>query len=110
MRRGVIAVIVLAAVARLAQAEDGSEPVPIPGGTQGFHAFAPGPRRLGLMGLNVEPGTITNFQGDVALAYLIGTATAGDGHAFSLQTDMRLMRGEFVSADGVHRQGVFGFV
>ena len=51
----------------------------------------------------MEPSAITNFHGDVALAYVFGRATDGNGHAYDLKTDMRVFRGEYVSVDGVHR-------
>jgi len=90
------------------RAQDGSEPLPIPGGR--FHFFVPGPLRLGLSGLQVEASTITNFQGDVALAYLRGTARSAAGEDFTLAADMRVFRGDYLAADGVSRRGVFGFV
>jgi hypothetical protein len=89
------------------RAQTGAEPVPIPGG---FHFFAPGPTRLGYRGLQVEASTITNFQGDVALAYLTGTARSADGRDFALGADMRVFSGDYVAADGISRRGVFGFV
>ena len=102
-RRVLVLVLLLASAAVHAQ-----EPLPIPGGR--FHFFAPGPKRLGLSGLNVEASTITNFQGDVALAYLRGAARSGAGQDFLLTADMRVFRGDWVAADGISRRGVFGFV
>ena len=109
MRRALAtALLLLAAVLPLrVRAQDASEPLPIPGG---FHFFAPGPPRLGYRGLNVEASTITNFSGDVALAYLVGRARSADGESFLLGADMRVFRGEYVAADGVTRRGAFGFV
>jgi hypothetical protein len=109
MRRGLFPALLLVIVTLPceARAQDGSEPVPIPGG---FHFFAPGPPRLGFRGLDVEPSTITNFQGDVALAYLTGSARSADGKDFRLGADMRVFSGEYVAADGISRRGVFGFV
>jgi hypothetical protein len=91
-------------------------PVPIPGGFVPFpsapliHVFAPGPVDLGLMGENVEPGTITNFDGFSALAYVGGTATDADGNAYTMQTDMRVFSGTYVSADGSVLHGTFAFI
>jgi hypothetical protein len=108
MRRALAAaLLLLAAAVPAARAQDGSEPVPIPGG---FHFFAPGPPLLGYRGLDVEASTITNFQGDVALAYLVGRARSAAGENFLLGADMRVFRGEYVAADGVTRRGAFGFV
>lgn len=79
--------------------------VPIPG-----QAFAPGPRGLGLMGLHVEPSTISNFRGVTALAYLAGKATDGTGHRYRMANDMRVFQGDYVAADGSPRQGTFAFI
>ena len=109
MRRALATTLLLlaAALPRHVRAQDASEPLPIPGG---FHFFAPGPPRLGYRGLNVEASTITNFQGDVALAYLRGRARSAAGQDFVLGADMRVFSGDYVAADGISRRGVFGFV
>ena len=64
-------------------------PKPIPGGLQipggpFIHVFLPGPSSVTLpfsgsqlMGLNVEPSTITDFSGTTAVAMLVGSATGG---------------------------------
>jgi hypothetical protein len=91
-------------------------PVPIPGGFVPFpgapfiHVLAPGPIDLGLMGENVEPNTITNFQGFSALAYIAGTATDADGNTYSMLNDMRVFQGTYVSADGSVLSGTFAFI
>ncbi len=100
-------VIVLALLPGVVRAQAGSDPVPIPGGLGGSHVFAPGPAFQGLV---VEPNTITNFEGDVALAYVYGKAHDGVGHAYDVRTDMRVFRGAYVAADGIRREGAFGFV
>ena len=87
-------------------------PEPIPGGADlsGFglvppydfiHVFAPGPVGIvlpftgnPLQGLNVEPGTITDFHGATALAYHIGEASGSDGHTYNLETHMVAMEGQ----------------
>jgi hypothetical protein len=108
MLRTLAALLLVATVLPLrARAQDASEPLPIPGG---FHFFAPGPPRLGYRGLNVEASTITNFSGDVALAYLVGRARSAAGKDFALGADMRVFHGDYVAADGVTRRGAFGFV
>jgi len=84
-----------------------AEPVPIPGGA---HIFAPGPRSLGLMGLHVEPSSISDFQGVVALAYLSGSATDGDSHRYDLAVDLRIMSGDYLAADGSAQTGTFAFI
>ena len=84
-----------------------AEPVPIPGGT---HIFSPGPRSQGLMGLQVEPSSISDFQGTVALAYLSGTATDGGGQHYDLVVDLRIMSGNYVAMDGSAQTGAFAFI
>ena len=107
MPRRALALLLLV-LASGVRAQDAGEPLPIPGGR--FHFFAPGPRLLGLSGLHFEASTITNFQGDLALAYLRGTARSAAGQNFTLAADMRVFSGEYVAADGISRRGVFGFV
>lgn len=103
MIRLVLAVLVVAATA---QAFDGAMPVP-PGGP---HIFAPGPRGLGLQGPQANPSSVGNFDGTVALAYLKGRATGGDGHRFLMLNDMRVMTGDYLAADGSHHHGSFAFI
>jgi hypothetical protein len=94
-------------------------PSPIPGGVDappvGFiHIFTPGPEGsatpyLGLPGegLDVEPGTITNFQGFTAYAVLAGQAEGRDGKSYNVEFDMRVMDGEYIAEDGSNQHGVF---
>jgi hypothetical protein len=91
------------------------DPVPIPGGIQIpdgplIHTFAPGPEDLGFQGVNIEPNTITNFEGFSALAYIAGTATDADGNSYVMQTDMRVFRGTYVAEDGSVQHGTFAFI
>jgi hypothetical protein len=97
-------------------------PKPIPGGLplpdgSVIHVFAPGPvgvtlpyTGVQLQGLDVEPSVITDYSGFTALAFHVGTATDGDGTAYNLETDIRVLSGSYVAADGSHRRGVFGFI
>lgn len=97
-------------------------PKPIPGGLplpdgSVIHVFAPGPATttlpftgVQLQGLDVDPSVITDYSGFSALAFHVGTATDGDGKAYNLETDIRVMDGSYVAADGSRRSGVFGFV
>ena len=93
-------------------------PKPIPGGpvieSVSIHEFLAGPADitlpisgLQLEGLNVEPSTITDFMGFTALAYHAGTVTGSDGITYNLETDIRVMEGEYVGADGNHHDGTF---
>jgi hypothetical protein len=92
-----------------------AQPQPIPGGNQIpggplIHVFGPGPKSIGGQGLDVEPSTITDFRGFSALAYLVGTATDGDGHTYAMSTDMRVFSGHFVGTDGAVHTGTFAFI
>jgi hypothetical protein len=96
-------------------------PNPIPGGIDlgggtVIHVFAPGDPDITLpftgvtlQGLDVEPGTITDFNGSSAVAFHVGTAQGSDGGTYNLETDMRAFEGEFV-VGGVTHRGAFGFV
>jgi len=90
------------ALATAARAFDGAMPVPVPGGA---HLFAPRPTDL-----QVNPSSIGDFDGTVALAYLKGRAKGGDGHRFLMQDDMRLMTGTYLAADGSSHSGSFAFI
>jgi len=99
------------------------EPKPIPGGItlpdgSLIHVFAPGTpgvtlpfTKVMLEGLDVEPRVVTDHDGFAAVAYHVGTATGNDGKAYDLETDMRVMNGSYVAADGSHHDsGLFVFV
>jgi hypothetical protein len=62
-----------------------------------------------LQGFDVEPGTITDFRGSSAVAYHVGTATGSDGKTYNLETDVRIMEGEYVVDGSVHR-GAFALI
>jgi len=103
-------------------------PKPIPGGNDlsGFglvapydfiHVFGPGPAGLvlpftgvELQGLDVEPGTITDFHGATAVAYHVGEARGSDGNTYNLETDLRVMDGWYVGVDGTTRRGSFALI
>jgi hypothetical protein len=54
---------------------------------------------------------VTDHNGFAALAYHVGTATGSDGKTYDLETDMRVMHGSYVAADGTRRDsGLFVFV
>lgn len=99
------------------------EPKPIPGGStlpdgSLIHVFAPGSpgvtlpfTKVALEGLDVEPRVVTDHNGFAALAYHVGTAMGNDGKTYDLETDMRVMSGSYVAADGTRRDnGLFVFV
>ena len=96
-------------------------PSPIPGGLEVpdvglVHAFIPGPEGsitpfAGLpgMGLDVEPSTLTNYQGFTTFAVLSGQATGSDGKIYNVEFDVRVMEGEYIAEDGSDQRGTFGF-
>ncbi len=98
-------------------------PRPIPGGIQIpkgplIHILVPGPKsvvlpfsKLQLMGQDVEPSTITNFNGFSAVAILVGKA--GDRSRpdrYNLEVDIRVFQGEYVGGDGARHRGTFALV
>ena len=103
-------------------------PKPLPGGSDlsGFglvppydfiHTFGPGQEGIvlpftgvALQGLNVEPGTITDFDGATAVAYHVGEAKGSDGNTYNLETDFRVMAGRYVAVDGTTRRGTFALI
>ena len=95
-------VIGLLAFAATAHAFDGAMPVPVPGVN---HIFAPLPTSL-----NVNPSSVGDFNGTVALAYVKGHATGADGHRFDMANDMRIMTGTYQAADGSRHLGSFAFI
>ena len=96
-------------------------PTPIPGGIElapgvVIHVFGPGDPNvtlpftgITLQGFDVEPSTITDFNGVSAVAYHAGTARASDGTIYNLETDIRAFDGEHV-VDGEARRGSFALV
>ncbi len=79
-----------------------------------IHELFPGPEdvvlpftQVQLQGLNVEPSTITDFKGATALAYHVGKAKGSDGKTYDLETDIRVMEGQYVSVEGTTRRGTF---
>ena len=108
-----LAAFVAASPVQAAPPGSDTAPVPIPGGIDLpplIHVFAPGPTELGLMGTNVEPSTITNFNGLSAYAVFAGSATDADANAYDAVLDMRVFDGVYVAADGSRHRGAFGFI
>jgi hypothetical protein len=104
-------------------------PKPIPGGLNlgqvaglappydFIHVFPAGAENITLpftggtlQGLDVEPSTLTDFQGVSAVAYHVGEAKGSDGHTYNLETDMRVMQGKYVAVDGTTRHGSFALI
>jgi hypothetical protein len=100
----------------------GPVPQPIPGGSPGiaeafgtiYHVYAPG--APGFASADAEPATITEFSGTSGLAYVSGMVTRTNTRTGEVRelpftdSDMRFMRGVYRGADGVQREGAFGFI
>ena len=101
---------------------DGAAPVPIPGGSpaivaltgQLFHVY--GPAAPDLDPPDAEPSTITDFDGEVALAYIDGMCRRTDTTTGAVRelpfvgSDMRFMRGVYRGVDGQVHRGTFAFI
>jgi hypothetical protein len=100
-------------------------PEPIPGGLPVglpppydlIHIFLPGPPTvtlpfsgLQLQGLDVEPTTITDFEGMTAMAFLTGTVKGSDGAERGLEVDLRVSEGTYATADGSRERGAFAMI
>ena len=82
------------------------EPKPVPGG------FGPAGPRVWLPQRGLEPSTIFDFDGTVALADIYGSGKARQGDLSfpaNFNADMRFMTGRYLDLDGVTREGSFGF-
>jgi hypothetical protein len=99
-------------------------PVPIPGGFNAFDLLGSRfPDRffhLFLPGAGVEPSTIFNFKGDVAILDIRGHGTRTELDPFTgeptnvmpdlpFAADVRFMDGDYIGADGKKHKGTFGF-
>lgn len=79
-------------------------PRPIPGTLDGT------PFHIALPGSGAEPSTITDLNGFVAIADIVGTGVGTGGSDLTFDADMRFMSGVFQGADGRIHGGTFGFV
>ncbi len=98
---------------RARASEQNAPPRPIPGGiqpfgpgTEVFHLFLPEPGN--------ELSTITDFNGHIGAAEILGTGTATDTKTGAktkllFDADVRFMVGEYVGLDGRNHHGTFGF-
>jgi len=103
----VAAAVGLLACRARAQTADASDPIPV---LDGQRILSPGPRALHFDGLAADPSAIGNFQGVVALAYMRARVRDTTGHPWVMVNDIRIFKGDYVSADGVARRGTFAFV
>ena len=99
-------------------------PKPIPGGVpldpadpvgSLIHWYLPGPTDavtpiIGLqgMGLDVEPSSITDFDGKTAFAVVAGEVETSDGPQL-VEFDVRVMEGQYVAEDGTTNKAAFAF-
>lgn len=60
-------------------------------------------------GLDVDPSTMTNFNGFHAMAVVAGSAQGSDGNTYDMEFDVRVMEGKYKAADGVEREAAFAF-
>src|SRR5262245_35003817 len=69
---------------------------------------------LTFFGPGLDPSSITDFNGFVGVADVLGTGTAtnpdGSKETLLFDTDMRFMSGSYVGKDGKVYHGAFGFV
>ena len=61
------------------------------------------------MGLDVEPSTMTNLKGFTAFAVVAGQAEGSDGKTYNVESDLRVMEGEYIAEDGFRQRGTFAF-
>jgi hypothetical protein len=87
------------------------EPRPIPGGFADDFSLVPVDPLVHVLPPSVgfEMSTITDFKGVVGAAETRGTATGG-GVTYDFDTDMRFMKGRYISMDGQLRSAAFAFV
>jgi hypothetical protein len=81
-----------------------------------IHIQIPGPTGVTLLysqtplfGLNHERSTVGNFDGGVAMGYVLGTATGSDGEEYGLEVDIRAFEGSY-EAGGSVQQGTFALI
>lgn len=93
------------------------EPKPIPhtidpgGGITPIHILLPGVAHPA----DADPSTITDFNGQVGYAIVVGTGTrtdliTGEVTQNPFQVDLRFMKGVFVGADGRRCNGAFALI
>jgi hypothetical protein len=107
-------------------ADSSVPPMPISGGSpaiaqlagQLFHVYGPGPEGadFAIDPPDAEPSTITDFNGDVGLAYISGMvrrtnrATGEVRELPFINNDMRYMAGAYRGVDGQVHEGTFAFI
>lgn len=97
-----------------------ADPRPIPGGFPAlghfYHLLSPGHPVFGTLGPDKEdPSSITDFNGHIGLAYVVGMGThtdkiTGDVSHLPYEVDLRFMKGEYVGKDGKKHHGAFALI
>jgi hypothetical protein len=103
-----LAVFVAAASAR----GKPGDPQPIPGGFAADLSPVPADPFIHVLppSLPFEMATIGDFNGTIGAAEIQGTAHGSDGTAYTFDTDMRFMVGEYLDAAGQLQHGSFAFI
>ncbi|MEM7326643.1 MAG: hypothetical protein AAF531_26385 [Actinomycetota bacterium] len=65
---------------------------------------------LPAMGLDIDPSSISDFNGFTAFAVVAGEARASDGNLYPFEFDVRAMKGTYVGEDGTEQRGEFAFM
>ena len=81
-----------------------------PGDLTIFHVEAPGYPGSGLDPATNDPSLITDFNGQVGLAYVRGTGTHSALGTLPFEVDLRFMKGVYVGSDGKHRNRTFALI
>lgn len=97
-----------------------ADPKPLPGGfatpDHVYHWLGPGHPVFGTLGPDKEdPSSITDFNGHIGLAYVVGMGThtdkvTGDVSHLPYELHLRFMKGEYVGKDGKHHHGIFALI
>lgn len=69
-----------------------------------FNQFFPGDGSI-FDGPNADPHGITDFKGQVAMGYTLGTATDNAGKEYAVITDIRVYQGEYIGAQATYGGG-----
>jgi hypothetical protein len=81
-----------------------------------YHVFAPGYPPPGSNPPETnDPSVITDFNGNIGLAYVQGMGThtdktTGDVSTLPFEVDLRFMKGEYIGQDGRHHHGAIALV
>jgi hypothetical protein len=88
------------------------DPKPIPGGFAPDFTPVPSDPFVHVLppSLTFEMATIGDFSGTIGASETQGTARGSDGSAYTFDTDMRFMQGEYVDAAGRLQHGSFAFI